>query len=220
MLRNIFLLWLFVMTSSVVAQSINGFDAQGRRHGKWQKTHPDSEKIRYKGQFNHGRETGLFEYFDDKNKFPYLTRQFNDTNRIALVTYYLPENGAVVSRGKMQDSLKVGVWVYFHKNTRDTLMVETYKNGKLEGEKRIYFPNGKITEVSYYQQGLRQGVTLVYDETGNLLSEIEYQNDTLNGLAKYYEFGKLIVKGFYKNGKRTGVWEFYKDGALTETKQF
>lgn len=203
------------------AQQLNQTDANGFRHGKWQKTYPNSSQIRYRGQFQHGREVGLFEYFDqEKNKHPYLTRQFNDSNRVAIVTYYLPENGAVVSRGKMIDTLKTGLWVYFHKNTKDTLMIENYREGKLQGEKKIFFPNGKLTELSLFQNGLQQGLTRTYDEVGSLLAEIEYKDGKMNGSARYYESGKLTVKGQYKNDKRTGTWEFYKDDVLVQTKQF
>lgn len=220
-MKYFFLFSLLVFLVPLHAQEINQTDTNGLRHGKWQKTYPNSSQIRYRGQFNHGREVGLFEYFDlQKNKFPYLTRQFNDSNRVAVVTYYLPENGTVVSRGKMIDSLKTGIWVYFHKNTKDTLMAEKYLEGKLQGEKRIFFPNGKLTELSFHENGVQQGLTRTYDEVGNLLSEIEYKDGKMNGEARYYESAKLTVKGQYKNGMRSGTWEFYKNGDLVETKQF
>ncbi|MDT8415140.1 MAG: hypothetical protein RQ735_07160 [Flavobacteriaceae bacterium] len=213
--------FLTLLSFSAFGQAINKVDAEGKRHGKWQKNYEKSNQIRYRGQFHHGKEVGLFEYFDlKKNKHPYLTRQFNDTNRIAIVSYFLPENGAIVSRGKMLDSLKIGLWVYYHKNTNDTLMIETYQDNQLTGVRKIFFPNGKPTEISYFENNLLQGKTETFDEEGDKLSELHYKDGLLDGKAVYFKEGKIIIEGQYKEDKRVGTWYYYDDGVLIETKHF
>ena len=46
-------------------EKINQFDEKGERHGLWKGTYDESKRPRYEGVFNNGKETGVFNYFDD-----------------------------------------------------------------------------------------------------------------------------------------------------------
>ena len=61
-MRAIILL-LFFISGSVLGQEINQFDAQGKRHGKWKKFFKGTKKVRYSGQFEHGKEVGVFKFY-------------------------------------------------------------------------------------------------------------------------------------------------------------
>lgn len=62
----------------------------------------------------------------------------------------------------------------------------TMKNGKLEGLRKMYFQNGKISVERYYTNAIPNG------------SEKEY-----------YEDGSLKQKGEFVSGKEDGIWEAY-----------
>ncbi len=210
-----------LQTSFVFSQKINQLDENGKRHGLWKKNYDKTSLIRYRGQFNHGNETGLFEYFDKiTQKHPYATKLFDEQTGIAETKFFLPENGALVSQGKMKDTLKIGEWVYFHKNSKDTMTIEFYQNGLLEGEKKIFYPKGIIAEISHYKNGKQEGLTQTFEESGALLSEIEYKNDLMHGKAVYYENGKIIVEGNNREGNKVGEWRYYENGELKRTKKF
>jgi antitoxin component YwqK of YwqJK toxin-antitoxin module len=213
---------LFFQISNCFSQKINQLDENGKRHGVWKKNHEKTNFIRYRGQFNHGKETGLFEYFDkNERNYPYATKLFDEQTGIAETKFFLPENGALVSQGKMKDTLKIGEWVYFHKNSKDTLMVEFYQNGLLEGEKKIYYPKGIIAEISHFKNGKQEGLAQTFEESsGLLLSEIEYRDDLMHGKAVYYEDGKIIVEGNNRDGNKVGEWRYYENGELQRTKKF
>ena len=42
--------------------AINGFDADGARHGLWKKYYPGTDQLRYEGRFQHGKEIGECKY--------------------------------------------------------------------------------------------------------------------------------------------------------------
>jgi len=54
-----------------------------------------------------------------------------------------------------------------------------YKNGKLEGTVKIFYPDGKVMEEGLYKNGTRDGISKWYDQQGNVTIEYEYQNGTL-----------------------------------------
>ncbi|MCB0505524.1 MAG: toxin-antitoxin system YwqK family antitoxin [Cyclobacteriaceae bacterium] len=51
-----------------------------------------------------------------------------------------------------------------------------YKNGKLEGESKVYYDNGKIMEESTYKDGKRDGIARWYDQEGNMTIEYMYKD--------------------------------------------
>ncbi len=213
--------FLFFQISNCFSQKINQLDENGKRHGVWKKNYDKTDFIRYRGQFNHGKETGLFEYFDkNARNYPYATKLFDEQTGLAETKFFLPENGALVSQGKMKDSLKIGEWVYFHKNSKDIMTVEFYQNGLLEGKKMIYYPKGIVAEISYFKNGKQEGLTQTFEESGMLLSEIEYHDGMMHGKAIYYEKGKIIVEGNNRGGNKVGEWRYYENGELKSTKKY
>ena len=59
-MKNIFCLAFILFGFLAGAQGqINQKDAQGRNHGLWKKNHPNG-KLRYIGNFDHGKEVGPF----------------------------------------------------------------------------------------------------------------------------------------------------------------
>ena len=94
---------IFVFFAGLVsAQNINQFDAEGKRHGIWKKYFDDTTVLRYEGEFNHGKEIGLFKYYKNIEKKASLTatKQFNDTDYKSYVTFYTSA-GKVVSIKKI-----------------------------------------------------------------------------------------------------------------------
>ncbi|NNJ83227.1 MAG: hypothetical protein HKP11_13635, partial [Flavobacteriaceae bacterium] len=62
---------------------------------------------------------------------------------------------------------------------------------------------------------------LYYGPDGTLLKKLRYSNDQLQGEATYYDaYGNLTIKGYYKNGKKHGLWQYYKDGKVEVEETF
>ncbi|MFL1896126.1 toxin-antitoxin system YwqK family antitoxin [Aquimarina sp. 2-A2] len=212
-------LWMTSATS--IAQSYNLYDADGKRHGKWQKTYENSKQLRYEGNFEHGKEIGEFKFYKpgSGNK-PTAIKVFSKKTDTVHISYF-SQKGRLMSKGTLLNKKRVGRWEYYHNNSDKLMMTEFYKNDKVDGEQLTYFPNGQLTERVTYVNGKREGRRFIYSEQGALIKEFTYENDQLHGLTKYYDpEGILLIEGSYKHDRKDGIWNYYKDGKLTEQKTF
>jgi len=91
------------------AQEFNQFDANGKRHGKWQKNFDKTEVLRYQGEFNHGKEIGTFKFYKNIEGKAVLTatKVFNTNDNTATVTFFTSSKSKI-SEGQMNGKLHVG----------------------------------------------------------------------------------------------------------------
>lgn len=218
LLKNVLTAIFILLSFSGFSQEnlINQFDAQGRRHGLWQKKYPHSDQLRYQGQFEHGKEIGIFKFYKkESGTQPAASRTYFPGKDSVLMRYYNAD-GFIISEGHLIDKKREGLWkYYFEKPGQQLMMTETYKNDVLDGPKTVYFENGKVTEKKTYNAGKLEGQKSVYDETGQLRQQYHYTNGILQGHSVVYDYkGRKASEGQYKNGLRDGKWKFYKAGKL------
>jgi antitoxin component YwqK of YwqJK toxin-antitoxin module len=211
----LFLLGSFLSLTDLVAQEINQVDANGERHGLWQKNYKGTSQLRYEGTFEHGKEIGTFKFYcEDCKKAPMAVKEFEPNTVISDVKYYTPK-GKLVSEGRMDGKKRIGEWLYYHKKSSKVMTSEFYKNGKLDGQKTTFYLNDVITEETTYIEGLKQGSNNYYSPEGILLKKLQYRSDVLVGSALYYDAGgNISIEGTYKNGKKHGLWRYYKNGKV------
>jgi antitoxin component YwqK of YwqJK toxin-antitoxin module len=218
-----FVLITLLFSALMTAQDINQFDDYGKRHGIWKKYFDDTTVLRYEGEFNHGKEIGLFKYYKNIDKQASLTatKQFNLEDNKAYVTFFA-STGKVISEGLMNGKIYIGVWKYYQRRNDKLLTLENYdEQGNLDGDRFVYYENGQVAEKQFYKHGQLEGPSYWYSEKNIVLKEFHYVNGVLHGAAKFYSpKGELIIEGQYKNGKKHGIWKYYEKGALTEEKDF
>jgi len=222
-MKKLALILVMFITGLVSAQTSNQFDAEGKRHGIWKKYFDDTAILRYEGEFNHGKEIGLFKYYKNLENKASLTatKQFNDSDNKSYATFFTSA-GKIVSEGQMDGKIYIGVWKYYQKNSNELLILENYdEHGELDGDRFVYYENGQIAEKQFYRQGKLEGSSFWYTDKNVVLKEFHYVNGELHGLAKSYDpKGQLILEGQYKKGKKDGIWKTYENGKLTEEKDF
>ena len=132
---------------------------------------------------------------------------------------YFDITGSIKAEGFYKDSLKTGLWKYYHDNVSDEnnkpleyskklFREANYVEGKLEGVQKRYslLEKNKIPceEGEENEEGCYETVCIYFNETAN------YSNDNLNGA---YEIkgvdNELWSKGLYLDGKETGKWIIY-----------
>lgn len=211
-----------VLSHSLLAQEkVNQFDAKGARHGIWIKYFELNNQLRYTGQFNHGKEIGVFKYYDINNdKIPIVIRAFNTANDMAEVSFF-SLSGVLESKGKMQGKNRIDKWLFYHKDGKTVMAEEFYKDGLKNGESKVYYTNGKVTEIAHYLNDKLNGNYKRYSPFNFLYQDLTYKNDELDGLAIYYDpkNGLIVSKGSYKENKRVGTWEHYEKGKLVRTEE-
>ncbi len=221
-MNKIYLIIFFVAgIYSINAQtSINQMDDNGKRNGVWKKYY-SNERVRYVGQFEHGKEVGVFKYFSASNsENPIIIKKYHTNDDLADVQFFTVD-GVIESEGMMRGKKREGKWLFYHANGKSIMSEENYKDGKLDGSYKTFYANGEPTEITGYKNGLQHGNYKKYSIKGFLYQDFNYANGKLNGMAIYYsrKTGDMIKKGPYKDDLRVGTWENYVDGELVSTEQ-
>lgn len=221
-LKILILILSLSFTQTNFAQTeINQFDENGKRHGVWQKKFEGTDQIRYRGRFEHGKEVGLFEFYkEDSGDQPAATKLFSDSTKVVMNKFFT-KKGELISMGPTFNKKREGKWVYFHNGSDQIMMIENYVDGKLHGEKIIYYDKGGIAEKSSFKNGKLHGFNTFYTQQGHLLKEFTYVNGELHGPVKYYDGeGNLYLEGTYKNNLKDGIWKHYNNGKVTKTEKY
>jgi antitoxin component YwqK of YwqJK toxin-antitoxin module len=208
-----------ILLSSIMMfaqSSYNKLDDKGNKNGLWKGYYSDTKNIKYEGTFDHGKEVGLFTFYDNtKTKIIIATREFNPNDNSAYTIFYDPLKNKV-SEGKVVNKLYEGQWKYYHKASKVIMTIENYTKGKLEGLRSVFYASGKIAEETMYKNGLKNGPYNKYTESGIIIEESNYKNNEFDGLAIFRDAddGTIVSKGKFVNGKKAGIWQFFKEGKL------
>lgn len=195
----------------------NKYDDKGKKHGLWKGVYEESKRPRYEGTFDHGKETGIFKFYDDTKAMSVIaTREFNLKNNAAF-TIFFDQKGNKVSEGNVINKLFEGQWKYYHQASKTLMTVENYVKGKLEGVRSVYYPNGAIAEEISYKNNSKNGLYKKIAENGVVLEETFYKDNIYNGSAIFREAsGSIASQGQFVNGKKMGIWQFYEKGKLVK----
>ncbi|WP_299363285.1 toxin-antitoxin system YwqK family antitoxin [Winogradskyella sp.] len=212
-------IFTIILTLGYAQKSVNQYDKDGKRHGLWTKNYFQTDQKRYEGTFKHGKEIDTFNYYTLSKGKSVLsaTKVFNERDSIAEVTFYTSKK-KIISKGKMNGKRYVGEWVYYHKDSPKKMITEYYnEEGKLEGERIVYYKNGNIAEKSFYKDGELDGISKWYAEDDLLLRESTYEDGKLNGkTANYDAGGNVTSEGHYGGNKKVGIWKYYKNGKISK----
>ncbi len=134
---------------------------------------------------------------DSSSKGIVTTRDLGYDNKKQDV--YVSEDGEVVKQGDVKRETvsrdnegnkitKIETFDYLEKLETEA----TYKNGKLDGEAKEYFPNGRLSELTTYKDGAQDGPQVIYNKNGKVNHESNWSNNALLSLRVYRPDGSLI----------------------------
>ncbi len=209
---------VFLNMSGLHAQTdFNKLDEKGKKHGFWKGVYEDTKNLKYEGTFEHGKEVGVFNFFDNtRTKKIIATREFNSKDNSAFTIFYDQDKNKV-SEGKVVNKQFEGQWKYYHQASKAIMTIENYSKGKLEGLRSVFYLSGKIAEETNYKNNLKEGIYKRYTENGIVIEETLYKNNEYNGLATFTDpEGNVVSKGKFTNGKKTGIWQFFEKGKLVK----
>ena len=149
-------------------------------------------------QFSKGYATGKWEYYKD--------------NLLQKVTNYADgetiKATATMVRGKVD-----GTNFMYDRNGKKEYE-RTLKNGVAEGYERQFDENGNITVEFLYKNGKREGKAFQIINRGRAneyTMTASFRNGQHDGeYLETFANGTIKEKGNYTEGKRQGVWEFFK----------
>ncbi len=139
-------------------------------------------------------------------------------------------NGAIKSEGNRINFELDGEWKFYDEEENLRLLIN-YKEGKRHGWRISWTPEGRIEE--YFEEDVKQGYTLRFDEEGRLIRRTPFEDGRENGLAftfntdsvvievMEYRRGVAISRRFVNRhdhlGRPHGLWnKFYPSGVIRE----
>ena len=84
-----------------------------------------------------------------------------------------------------------------------------YKNGKEDGELKIYRNDGKLFLEGTYKQGKPNGIVKEYNDDGSLLSYDEFKDGIPHGKSIIYQNNKILKEWSYNMGKEINIGKIY-----------
>lgn len=138
--------------------------------------------------------------------------------------------------GLSQPSIQRGNDTIFNKNEiivrrlgNDTIEISGWKNGKLNGEQKLFYGNNSLSSITQFKDGKQNGSYKSFHSTnGILISEGTYkyypklQQSLLNGkFTRYYSNnGKISEEYSYSQGKRNGKYKRFHPNGNTQEEGF
>jgi len=97
------------------------------------------------------------------------------------------------------------------KNDCECTLEADYKNGKLHGIKKMYYPNGKLKFKGDFSDGKPIGKHIFLDDKSNVIKQQEYASDGSYTETVYNENGEKIGEGFFDVATGEKTVKFFKD---------
>ena len=92
------------------------------------------------------------------------------------------------------------------------------KNGQLDGQALLFYPDGKIKSENFYSKGKLNGPSRFFGAEGQILAEGFYVHGLQQGKVHwYYPSGCIYSLQRYKNGAWHGTQEYYYENGVLKT---
>jgi antitoxin component YwqK of YwqJK toxin-antitoxin module len=114
------------------------------------------------------------------------------------------------NRKLFKDSLENGKWIANSKYENDYCLIEV-KNRVIDGTFFYRYSDGQIKWKIIYKSGKKAGIWQRFSKNNELIDEIPYEDDLVNGQIKKYENGKLSGFLDYQNGIENGKFVGYNE---------
>ena len=210
-----FLLILVVCSGSLSAQTpLNQTDAQGRRQGEWQKKYPNGN-LMYRGRFENGKPAGEWKRYHEEGGLKAILLYSGNSDTVKASLYETSSHP--VAKGNYLHEKKEGLWTYFSDGTR--IAEEQFVRGKKNGLCHKYYPSGEILESSEWKDDKLEGKYRAFYPSGKPYLECFYSHNQRNGRCfSYFPSGFTEVESTYLDNLPDGPWKcFDEEGKLRFT---
>ena len=150
--------------------------------------------------------------------FSFLLTSCNEKTD-AVRAYY--ENGNIKSELRYKDGKLNGECKWFYSNGKPEMMVH-YDMNVLNGEAMRWYENGNEEARFYFKDNQYDSIFESYNVSGILVKKENYKDGVLNGLTyQWYSNGKPFLEGEYLDGMMHGAWiMYYENGSISSNAMY
>jgi len=201
------LLFILLFLPVLSFAQINQTDSNGLRQGLWQKQQPNG-RLLYKGYFKDDKPIGEWQRYHPGGQVKAVI-QYNENSDSALAELF-DVYKKKVAEGIFVHQKKEGTWVYYSNEIK--VAEEHYKNGLKNGVSRKFYESGELMEKADWVNDKREGDVIIYFKTGEPYFQCQMKADQRHGLCTIQsKEGKPEMEAYYKNNLRDGEWKFYDE---------
>lgn len=188
----VILLLCCISTSySQQTDTLNRYDANNLKTGKWIRHWIETGKISSVEYYIAGKRNGLCIYYD--------------------------LNGRMQNENEYQNDSLHGVFKFYSPTGQKE--ISEFKHGKQEGITSYYNYKGQLVEEYEYHNNMRNGFHRIYSESGRIIMESNYVDGRENGTRRSYKDSdkrEIILEADFVNDRRVEI-RYYKNGKLVKT---
>jgi antitoxin component YwqK of YwqJK toxin-antitoxin module len=170
----------------------------GKLHGQWTDWHPDGHKLA-DGAFEHGNKTGRWLQYDRGGAVE-VEEEYSNDRPVKSVWYGAspPDPFSERAAGRCRER-----GVMFH-------------DGVIASD-ALYWPNGNKRLECLYRNGLQDGLTTAWRQTGVKQSEVAYSGGERHGpVVAWHENGAKQFEGRSEKGCEVGRWTWWSEDGVTQ----
>jgi len=192
----------------------------------------DNGKKSSEGSFRDGKPDGYWKTYNEEE---ILISEGNRKNFLLDSTWKFYDNSGVL---KMEinylEGRKNGSRITYRE---EEIIEETFVNELKQGMTYYYYPDGSVKKTVFYENGLENGLTRVYDTAGIIIEMVTYKKGFIvdrerinrydsQGLKHgkwktFYEDGSIYSEGNYKHGMKHGYFKEYDiEGSLLSAAKY
>lgn len=198
---------IFLLLPILAFSQINQTDSSGLRQGLWKKQQANGRLI-YEGNFKDGKPIGEWKRFHEGGQVKVVINYSQESD--SAFTQLFDKFGKKMAEGNYLNQKKEGNWIYFSGNRK---VAEEYFHRDLKnGPSLKYFDSGELMENTDWVNGTQEGKYQVFYKTGQPYMQCNMMNNQRHGLCLVHsQNGKLEMEANYKNNLRHGDWKYYDE---------
>ena len=201
------ILFLLIFLPFLSFSQINQTDENGLRQGLWKKQQSNG-RLLYEGNFHDGKPVGEWKRYHEGGQIKAII-QYQENSDSAFSQLF-DVWGKKMAEGFYVNEKKEGIWKMYANNTK--VAEEKYENGLRNGESLKFYDTGEILEKAGWINGKQEGNYILLYKNGQPFMQCKFSNNLRNGpCLSYYSNGKLEMEAEYKNNLRHGEWKFYDE---------
>lgn len=132
-----------------------------------------------------------------------------DSIAVSVKDFYVYKTSLFTIKGALKDGDPDGCWSIYDPFGK-IIGLFPYEEGKINGEARFFYKDGKLQGKVSYRKGEIQSYKEFFPD-GTLKLEMPYRKGMRHGTVKfYYKTGHLLCEGRYKKGRPLGKWQYYR----------
>lgn len=185
------------------------------------------------GSLKNGKPEGYWKNYYENGK---LKSEGNRKNFLLDSNWkFYSQDGFIKEEIYYQKNKKNGPYIQYA-DSGILYSISNYVNDTLTGDYKQFYPTGELHIYKNIVNGVPQGRALEYRKDSTIITIVDYDDGQVarkedvnrfneqgekTGVWKFFEDGKLVAEGNYKNGKKDGIFRTYNaKGELDQMQKF